>query len=214
MAPGRFSQASPTLPERFRVVSRIVTIEGDTIMKNIALCAALAVASLSAAAPASAQTGARYGGSAAQDEEARFEAAQRRFDAEYETFQAALERYRRTRAQQPRWDDRRPPAPRYDDQSDGGYDDPNDDPARDYRQGNYQERVLTSEDRVYRGNDGQYYCRRPDGTTGLIVGAAAGGLFGNIIAGRRSSTVGTLLGAIAGGAAGSSIDRNRQVRCR
>ncbi len=178
-------------------------------MKTITGLAALAAA-LAVASPAAAQTGTRYNSSSSyQDEDARFEAAQRRFDTEYEAFQAAAERYRRSRASRPAYDDRGPD--RYDDNRD----DPNYDPARDYRSGNYQERTLAQDDRVYRGNDGRYYCKRNDGTTGLIVGAAAGGLFGNVIAGRRSSTVGTLLGAIAGGAAGASIDRNQQqVRCR
>ena len=175
-------------------------------MKTITGLAALAAA-LVVAAPASAQTSTRYGSSSYQDEEARFDAAQRRFDNEYEQYQAAVERYRRARNTRPAYDDRG----RYDDRYD---DDPNYDPARDYRSGNYQERTLSADDRVYRGNDGRYYCKRSDGTTGLIVGAAAGGLFGNVIAGRRSSTVGTLLGAIAGGAAGASIDRSQQVRCR
>lgn len=176
-------------------------------MKTITGLAALAAA-LVVAAPASAQTSTRYNTGSYQDEEARFDAAQRRFDNEYEQYQAAVDRYRRARTSRPGYDE-----PRY---QDNGYnDDPNYDPARDYRSGNYQERTLSQDDRVYRGNDGRYYCKRSDGTTGLIVGAAAGGLFGNIIAGRRSSTVGTLLGAIAGGAAGASIDRNQQqVRCR
>ncbi|TGX55993.1 glycine zipper 2TM domain-containing protein [Sphingomonas gei] len=176
-------------------------------MKTITGLAALAAA-LAIASPAAAQTGTRYNSSSSyQDEDARFDAAQRRFDTEYETFQAAVERYRRARATRPAYDDRGPDT-RYDD-------DDNYEPSRYYRSGNYQERVLSQDDRVYRGNDGRYYCKRNDGTTGLIVGAAAGGLFGNVIAGRRSSTVGTLLGAIAGGAAGSAIDRNQQqVRCR
>lgn len=173
-------------------------------MKSLLLAAA-AAATVAGAMPATAQTAQRYD-SRAQDEEARFEAAQRRFDSEYRTFQDALERYRRYQAN--RVDTRY-------DRYDSRYDDPNYDPARDYRSGNYQERVLGPDERVYRGDDGRYYCRRSDGTTGLIVGAAAGGLFGNVIAGRRSSTVGTLLGAIAGGALGSQIDRNQQqVRCR
>ncbi|MDV3456744.1 glycine zipper 2TM domain-containing protein [Sphingomonas sp. HF-S4] len=173
-------------------------------MKTITGLAALAAA-LVVASPAAAQTGTRYAGSSSyQDEDARFDAAQRRFDNEYEQFQAALDRYRRYRASaRPAYDDR------------GYQDDENYEPSRYYRQGNYQERVLTQDERVYRGDDGRYYCRRSDGTTGLIVGAAAGGLFGNVIAGRRSSTVGTLLGAIAGGALGSSVERNQQqVRCR
>lgn len=180
-------------------------------MKSLLLAAA--AATLATAVPAAAQTATRYE-SRSQDEEARFEEAQRRFDAEYRTFQDALERYKRHQASQvdARYDgDDRIGDGRYD----GRYDGPGYDPARDYRSGNYQERVLESDERVYRGDDGRYYCRRNDGTTGLIVGAAAGGLFGNVIAGRRSSTVGTLLGAIAGGALGSQVQRNQQqVRCR
>lgn len=79
----------------------------------------------------------------------------------------------------------------------------------------YRERRLSRNDRVYRGQDGRYYCRRNDGTTGLIVGGVAGGLLGNIIAPGGSQTLGTLLGAAAGAAAGRSIDRNNnKVTCR
>lgn len=178
-------------------------------MKHLIPLAALAAASLSVATPAAAQRTSGYAG--AQDEEARFDAAQQRFDREYDLFQQAIERYRAYKARPVA----PPPPPR------GGYstyepgDDEFYDPARDYRAPppGYQERVLSPDDRVYRGQDGRYYCKRSDGTTGLIVGAAAGGLFGNVIAGGRSKTVGTLLGAIAGGALGSSVDRN-QVRCR
>ncbi|WP_338420408.1 hypothetical protein [Sphingomonas profundi] len=47
------------------------------------------------------------------------------------------------------------------------------DAARDYRDDpRYRERVLSSNDQVYRGSDGRYYCQRTDGTTGLIIGAA------------------------------------------
>ena len=77
----------------------------------------------------------------------------------------------------------------------------------------YRERRLNDGDRVYRGENGQYYCRRSDGTTGLIVGAIAGGFLGNIIARGNSDTLGTILGAVAGGAAGRAIDRS-DVRCR
>src|SRR3546814_2433193 len=34
-----------------------------------------------------------------------------------------------------------------------------------YRDGNYRERRLGRNDRVYRGRDGRYYCKRSDGTT-------------------------------------------------
>jgi hypothetical protein len=95
------------------------------------------------------------------------------------------------------------PDPRY-----GGYD-----AARYYRQGNYRERRLGRNDRVYRGNDGRYYCRRTDGTTGLIVGGVLGGLIGNTIADGHSSTLATILGASGGALLGKSIDRGN-VRCR
>jgi len=72
---------------------------------------------------------------------------------------------------------------------------------------------LASNERVYRGQDGRYYCRHNDGTTGLLVGGAAGGLLGNIIAPGGSETLGTILGAAGGALAGRAIDRNN-VRCR
>ncbi|MHA6719149.1 glycine zipper 2TM domain-containing protein [Sphingomonas sp. RS6] len=77
----------------------------------------------------------------------------------------------------------------------------------------YRERRLSQDDRIYRGRDGRYYCRRPDGTTGLIVGGVAGGVLGNLIAPGGSQTLGTLLGAAAGAAAGRAIERD-QVKCR
>lgn len=82
-----------------------------------------------------------------------------------------------------------------------------------YRSGSsYEDRRLGANDRVYRGQNGRYYCRRPDGTTGLIVGGLAGGVLGNIIAPGGSNTLGTILGAVAGGVGGRAIDRNN-VRC-
>jgi len=83
-----------------------------------------------------------------------------------------------------------------------------------YRDGRYyRERRLTRGDRIYVGRDGRYYCRRSDGTTGLIVGAAIGGLIGNSLDGGRSSLLGTLIGATAGGAIGREVERGN-VRCR
>jgi hypothetical protein len=78
----------------------------------------------------------------------------------------------------------------------------------------YRERRLTRNDRVYRGNDGRYYCRRSDGTTGLIVGGVAGGILGSIIAPGGSETLGALLGAAGGAVAGRAIEREDDVRCR
>jgi hypothetical protein len=77
----------------------------------------------------------------------------------------------------------------------------------------YQERRLSRRDMVYQGRDGRYYCKRSDGTTGLIVGGIAGGVLGNIIAPGGSKTLGTLLGAAGGAAVGTSIDKDN-VRCR
>jgi Ni/Co efflux regulator RcnB len=77
----------------------------------------------------------------------------------------------------------------------------------------YRERRLGRRDRVYRGMDDQYYCRRSDGTTGLIVGGLAGGTLGNILSPGDSKTLGTILGAAGGAAIGRSIDRDNVV-CR
>lgn len=74
----------------------------------------------------------------------------------------------------------------------------------------HHDRVLTRDDYVYRGHDGRYYCRRNDGTTGLVVGGIGGALIGNAIGG---DTLGTLLGAAGGAALGHSIQRNR-MHCR
>ncbi len=53
---------------------------------------------------------------------------------------------------------------------------------RYYRDGRYySQRRLSYNDRIYRGQNGNYYCRRNDGTTGLIVGAGIGALLGNQI---------------------------------
>lgn len=77
----------------------------------------------------------------------------------------------------------------------------------------YRERRLGRDDRIYRGRDNRYYCRRSDGTTGLIVGGIAGGVLGGAIVGGNSAPLGVILGALAGGAAGNAIDKNN-VRCR
>lgn len=77
----------------------------------------------------------------------------------------------------------------------------------------YRERRLADNDRVYVGQDGRYYCRRNDGTTGLIVGGIAGGALGAALTSGRSETLGVLLGAAGGALAGRAVDRNN-VRCR
>jgi len=66
--------------------------------------------------------------------------------------------------------------------------------------------------RVWRGRDGRTYCRKKDGTTGLIIGGAAGALIGREVDGGRDRTLGTILGAAAGALIGKEIDGG--TRCR
>ena len=80
---------------------------------------------------------------------------------------------------------------------------------RDYQ----RERRLSHRDRVWRGDDGRYYCRRDNGTTGLVVGAIGGALLGRTVDRYGDRSVGTLLGAIGGGLLGREIDRG-EARCR
>ncbi|KQN37471.1 hypothetical protein ASG37_10515 [Sphingomonas sp. Leaf407] len=88
------------------------------------------------------------------------------------------------------------------------------DAARYYRDDRrYNERRLSSNERVYVGQDGRYYCRRNDGTTGLIIGGLAGGALGTAIAPGGSGLLGAIIGGVAGAAGGKAIDRNN-VRCR
>ena len=175
-------------------------------MIHAALLAAAAAAGTALATPVAAQSAA---------EQQRFDQAQERFDREYQAYRDAVDRYvaarQRDQGAYPPPSDgyRRAPDPYATDRDEGGYD-----PARYYRPGT-EERVLRPEDRVYAGEDGRYYCKRSDGTTGLIVGGAAGGILGNVIDGGHSRTVGTLLGGAIGALAGRSIDQQQsQVRCR
>jgi len=84
------------------------------------------------------------------------------------------------------------------------------DPANSYRDGRYRERRLSRNDRIYKGRDGRAYCKRNDGTTGLVIGALGGGALANLIGG---GTLGTLAGAGGGALLGRSVDRGN-VKCR
>lgn len=67
----------------------------------------------------------------------------------------------------------------------------------------------------WQGEDGRTYCRRSDGTTGLIVGGGAGALVGRGIDRHGERGTGTIIGAIAGAIIGSAIERsNNASRCR
>ena len=84
---------------------------------------------------------------------------------------------------------------------------------RYYRDGRYYaDRRLTRNDRIYRGQNGQYYCRRNDGTTGLIIGGAVGALIGRELDRGGSQTVGTIIGAGTGALLGREISRGG-LRC-
>jgi len=74
-------------------------------------------------------------------------------------------------------------------------------------------RRITRDSRIWRGDDGRYYCRRDNGTTGLLIGAGVGALAGHELAGRGDKTLGALVGAALGGALGRAIDRG-DLQCR
>lgn len=80
--------------------------------------------------------------------------------------------------------------------------------SRYYRNGNYV-------GPTWQGRDGRIYCRRSNGTTGMIVGGAAGALIGRELDGGRNRTAGTVLGAAAGALIGREVQRSRSNRrCR
>lgn len=76
---------------------------------------------------------------------------------------------------------------------------------------NYGEPVYNNT-RVWRGEDNRYYCRKSDGTTGLLIGGAVGALLGREIVGRNGDrTLGAILGAAGGALLGKSLDS--KTRC-
>lgn len=163
--------------------------------------AAMGLTALPMATPAAAQSRA---------EQQRWDQAQRRFDNEQRLYERERARFE---------DATRRDRYRYDSRYDNRYDDPyvsDYDASRYYRDDpRYQERVLTSNDRVYRGSDGRYYCERSDGTTGLVIGAGAGALLGRAIDGGRNRAGGTIVGGVLGALIGRSVEQQQsQVRCR
>ncbi|TPE61088.1 glycine zipper 2TM domain-containing protein [Sandaracinobacter neustonicus] len=63
------------------------------------------------------------------------------------------------------------------------------------------------------GSNGQVHCRRQDGTTGLVVGALAGGTLGNMIAKQGDKTLGSVIGGTLGAVLGNEIAKG-SARCR
>ncbi|MET0373365.1 MAG: glycine zipper 2TM domain-containing protein [Rhizorhabdus sp.] len=86
------------------------------------------------------------------------------------------------------------------------------DDSRYGRRGYYEEPVYNNT-RTWRGNDGRYYCKKKNGTTGLIIGGAAGALLGREIAGRGDNTLGAILGGAGGALLGREVERGGS-RCR
>ncbi len=84
---------------------------------------------------------------------------------------------------------------------------------RGYNQRGYDDEPVYRNTRTWRGDDGRSYCRRQDGTTGLLIGGAVGGLIGNEVAGRGDRTLGVILGVAGGALLGREIDRSGS-RCR
>lgn len=164
----------------------------------LALALATVVTPLVTAAPVAAQS---------RTDQYRWDQAQRRFDNERRIFEAERARYEAARRRG------------------GGYgrgggrygwkEGPDWEPSRYYRDDpSYQERVLSSQDEVYRGEDGRYYCRRSDGTTGLVIGAGVGALTGRAIDGGRNRATGTIVGGVLGALIGREVERSQDLRCR
>lgn len=115
-------------------------------------------------------------------------------------------------------------AQRYDEQRyayDQAYQDGYNRPVR-YQEDGYQDRRGYRDDgRAYRRDDQRRYddrryydrsrCRT--GNTGTILGAIAGGLLGNSIAGRGDRALGTVLGAGGGALAGHAIEKDGRRGC-
>ena len=78
--------------------------------------------------------------------------------------------------------------------------------------GEYVQPRRVSSNQVWRGNDGRYYCRRSNGTAGLVIGAAGGALLGRAIDTRGERATGTILGAAAGALIGREVQKS--MRCR
>jgi hypothetical protein len=76
----------------------------------------------------------------------------------------------------------------------------------------YHSEAVTGNTRAWRGDDGRYYCRKNDGTTGLIVGAAAGALLGHAVDSGSSRTLGTVIGGALGALLGKRVAQSSSCR--
>jgi uncharacterized protein YcfJ len=74
------------------------------------------------------------------------------------------------------------------------------------------QRYYRDDGRVYYAQPRSYRCRRGNGTTGLVIGGAAGALLGRSLDGGRNQALGTILGAAGGALIGREVQRSRQSR--
>jgi hypothetical protein len=88
-------------------------------------------------------------------------------------------------------------------------------PAHGWRDGDGDIRYKRTKNgvRYWKGDDGRYYCKRGDGTVGLLVGAALGALLGRAVDTRGERTTGLILGAAAGALVGNELAKG-PTRCR
>ena len=82
-----------------------------------------------------------------------------------------------------------------------------------YYNGNRNWQNAGYQNQYHWGPNGQVQCRRPDGTSGLIVGALAGGTLGNVIAREGDKRLGSVIGGTLGAVLGNELAKGN-VRCR
>jgi hypothetical protein len=71
----------------------------------------------------------------------------------------------------------------------------------------------TEQTQTWRGPDGRTYCKRSDGTVGLVAGGAGGVLAGRALDKNGSRTTGSVLGGAIGALLGRHIEK-QSSRCR
>jgi hypothetical protein len=79
--------------------------------------------------------------------------------------------------------------------------------------GNSNWRPASQQNPYWWGANGQVQCRRQDGTTGLLVGALAGGTLGNMLAREGDKRLGSVIGGTLGAVLGNELAKGN-VRCR
>ena len=67
---------------------------------------------------------------------------------------------------------------------------------------------------TWRGEDGRLYCKRPNGTTGIVVGGGGGAMAGRAFVGQGARGNGTMLGGALGTLLGRQVERTMVSRCR